>query len=114
MTTSPITDRERLIWQRRAVRVLAGLLEHAHHDSLPVVGWTVAHAGAALVARCFAHDPARRRSEFNAWCVALGATVWPERASGSTTHLHAIAEHYDGLVTVTVLADLVDEGGGAA
>ncbi len=113
MTTSPITDRERLIWQRRAVRVLADLLEHAHRDSLPVVGWTVAHAGAALVARCFAHDPASRRSEFNAWCQALDATVWPEHTSGSTTYLHAIAEHYDGLVTVTVLADLV-EGGEAA
>ena len=110
MTTSPITDRERLIWQRRAVRMLAGLLERAHRDSLPVVGWTVAHAGAALVARCFAHDPARRRSEFNAWCQALDATVWPEHTSGSTTYLHAIAEHYDGLVTVTVLADLVEAG----
>jgi hypothetical protein len=113
MTTSPITDRERLIWQRRAVSVLAGLLERAHRESLPVVGWTVAHAGAALVARCFAHDPARRRSEFNAWCQALDATVWLEHTSGSTTYLHAIAEHYDGLVTVTVLADLV-KGGEAA
>jgi hypothetical protein len=110
MTTSPITDRERLIWQRRAVRVLAGLLERAHRDSLPVVGWTVAHAGAALVARCFAHDPTRRRGEFNAWCQALDAAIWPEHTSGSTIHLHAIAEHYDGLVTVTVLADLVEGG----
>jgi hypothetical protein len=114
MTTSPITDRERLIWQRRAVRVLTGLLERAQGDGLPVIGWTVAHAGAALVARCFTHDPSQRRGEFDAWCQALGANVWPERTSGSTTHLHAVARHYDGLVTITILADLVAEGGEVA
>src|SRR6266536_3365263 len=110
MTTSPITDRERLIWQRRAVRVLAGLLERAHRDGLPVVGWSVAHAGAALVARCFAHDPAQRRADFNAWCSVLGAIPWPERTSGSTAHLHAVARDYDGLVDVAVMADLTESG----
>jgi hypothetical protein len=113
MTGSPITDRERLAWQRRAVRVLSALLGRAQDNRLPVVGWSVAHAGAALVARCFAHDPAQRRADFNAWCSVLGAIPWPERTSGSTTHLHAVARDYDGLVDVAVMADLT-EGGEAA
>src|SRR6266487_3605748 len=49
----PITDLERLDWQRRAVRVLAELLEHAQASALPVVSWQVASAGAGLVAQCF-------------------------------------------------------------
>ena len=105
----PITDRERLGWQRRAVRVLAELLECAQTNELPVVAWSVSHAGAALVARCFAHPPAQRRADFDAWCSALGASRWPERTSGLTTHLYAVAKNYDGLVDVAVLADLDDQ-----
>jgi hypothetical protein len=105
----PITQREQLGWQRRAVRVLAGLLERAQRDGLPPVGWSVSHAGAVLVARCFAHDPAQRREDFDAWCAALDARRWSEHTSGSTTHLHAVAKDYDGLVDVAVLTDLFTE-----
>jgi hypothetical protein len=106
MSFGPITDREQLGWQRRTVRVLDGLLEQASRDGLPVVAWSVSHAGVVLVARCFAHDPAQRRADFDAWCAVLGALRWPERTSGATTHLHAVANDYDGLVDVAVLADL--------
>ncbi|SRR6266540_4768942 len=105
----PITDRERLGWQRRAVRVLAGLLERAQRDGLPVVQWSVSDAGARLVARCLTQDTARRRADFDAWSVALEATERRELRQGSTTHLYAIARHYDGLVSVALLADLFDQ-----
>jgi hypothetical protein len=107
MTVGPVTDREQLGWQRRTVRVLDGLLEQAGRDRLPPVAWQVSDAGAVLVASCFAHDPAQRRADFDAWCQALDARHWPERTSGATTHLHAVARDYDGLVDVAVLADLV-------
>jgi hypothetical protein len=106
MTFGPITDREQLGWQRRTVRVLASLLAQAQRDGLPVVAWSVSDAGAVLVARCFAHDPGRRRADFDAWCLALDAHRWPERTSAATSHLHAVATDYDGLVDVAVLADL--------
>jgi hypothetical protein len=109
MIFGPITGREQLGWQRRAVRVLARLLERAGRDGLPVVAWSVSDAGAVLVARCFAHDPGRRRADFDAWCAVLDARRWPERTAGATTHLHAVATDYDGLVDVVVLADLVAE-----
>jgi hypothetical protein len=109
LPSGPITDRERLGWQRRAVRVLAELLERAQRDGLPVVAWSVSPAGAALVARCFAHPPAQRRADFDAWCSVLGASRWSERTSGSTVHLYAVAKNYDGLVDVAVLADLDDQ-----
>ncbi len=105
---SPITDREQLGWQRRAAGVLAGLLERAHRDRLPVVTWSVSDAGARLVARCLAHDPAGRRADFDAWCQALDGTRREVR-QGATTHLYAEARHYDGLVSVAVLADLFDQ-----
>lgn len=109
----PITEREQLGWQRRSARVLAGLLERALREGLPVVGWSVAHAGTGLVAHCFAHDPTRRRADFDAWCQALGATPWPERTSGSTTHLHAVAKSYQELAYVAVVADLFEDEEGA-
>jgi hypothetical protein len=97
----PITDRERLGWQRRAVRVLAGLLELAARDGLPVVAWAVSKAGAGLAARCYS------RTDFDTWCAVLDAPPWPEQTSGATTYLHAVARDYDGLVDVAVLADLL-------
>jgi hypothetical protein len=105
----PITDRQQLGWQRRAVHVLTGLLERAHRDGLPVVLWSVSDAGAGLVGRCFAHDPARRRVDFGTRCSVLDATERREGCQGSTTHLFAVARHYDGLVSVALVADRYDD-----
>ncbi len=105
----PVTGREQLGWQRRSVRVLADLLERAQREGLPVVGWSVAHAGTGLVAHCFEHDPTRCRADFNAWCAALGAIPWPERTSRSTTHLHAVAKPYQDVAFVAVVADLFED-----
>jgi hypothetical protein len=109
MSFGPITQREQLGWQRRAVRVLAQLLEQASRDGLPPVSWSVSHAGAVLVARCLAHNPAQRRANFDAWCAVLNARRWPEQTTAATTHLHAVATDYDGLVDVAVVADLFAE-----
>jgi hypothetical protein len=97
------SNRERIRWQRRSVRVLDGLLERAQRDGLPAVGWRVAHVGTGLVADCFANDSAQQRADFEAWCAALGPTARPERTSESgVTHLRAVAKDYEGLEFVIV------------
>jgi hypothetical protein len=105
----PVTNREQLGWQRRSVRVLDALLERAQHEGLPVMGWSVAHAGTGLVGHCFAHDSAQQRAAFDAWCAALNATRWAERTSGSTTHLHAVAKPYQDVAYVALMADLCND-----
>jgi hypothetical protein len=108
----PITDAERLGWQRRAVRVLTELLARAQRDGLPVMRWTVQPL-AGLVASVDSKGAAQRRADWDAWRRVLGARPWPEHtSSGGTTYLHAVAEHIDGLVTVAVLAELYDEEAG--
>ena len=106
----PITDAGRRGWQRRAVRVLAELLARAGRD-LPPLRWTVA-TRAALTGYVEEYDPTRARQQFEAWTAAVGATPWPERGpAGGRIHLHAVREHYDGLVTVAVIADIDEEEG---
>jgi hypothetical protein len=100
----PITDGERRGWQRRAVRVLAELLDGPGRE-LPPMRWTVA-TGARLLGHVESHDPITGRQQFDAWAQALGATPWPERDRGAYTTLSAERKHYDGLVTVGLVADL--------
>jgi hypothetical protein len=111
----PITDSERRGWQRRAVRVLGELLGGPGRE-LPLLRWTVA-TRAGLVGFVEEYDPARARQQFEVWVRALGATPRPERdPAGGRIHLYAVREHYDGLVTVAVVADIdseaADLGGG--
>jgi len=104
----PITDAERLGWQRRAVAVLTELLARAQRDGLPLMRWTV-QPRAGLIASPDSTDPAQRRADWDVWCRVLGARPWPEHTSSGRTHLHAVAERVDGLVTVAVLADLLHD-----
>jgi len=100
----PITDAERRGLQRRALRVLDGLLKRT--DLSPIV-WTVGNAGATLVGDVVTADGDRRET-WAAWVRVLDARPWPERTSGGMIHLHAVAEKYDG-VTVVIRADLLSD-----
>jgi hypothetical protein len=103
-----VTVQERARWQRRAVRVLGELLA-AEGRNLRPLRWTVA-TRASLTGHFEEYDPAAGRQRFEVWVQVLGAIPSPERQSGGRVHLHAVRQHYDGLVTVAVLADLHVEG----
>ena len=97
----PITDVERRGWQRRAVRVLAELLNR----DLPPLRWTVA-TGARPLGSVESRDSTTGRQHFEAWAQALDATSWPERDRGSVVTLSAERKHFDGLVTIGLVANL--------
>jgi hypothetical protein len=101
-----VTAREQSGWQLRATRVLSELLQRAIRENLPPVRWTVSATG-DLVAHCYAASAVDRRTAWETWRTVLGAAAWPERTdSAGITHLHAVAKRFDGLVDVTVLADV--------
>ena len=111
MAWDPVTFAERLDWQRRCVRVLCGLLERAEQEGLALLGWTICRDSAVLIGHLLGSDPTEARRQFEAWATALGATPSPERTSGSRVHLLAIAEGIDGMVSVSVAADIDQPGG---
>ena len=71
-SASPITDAERIRWQRDATARLGKLLELAAKRGLPAISWTVADAGARLVGHCYRYPAETRRADFAAWREALG------------------------------------------
>lgn len=102
--------REHLSWQLRCARVLTDLLTRAAATGLPVIAWTVGHAGAILVGHCYGRTAPERRTQFEAWCAAAGASPEQEFTTpGGTIHLRAVASRVDGLVDVVLLADLYAE-----
>jgi hypothetical protein len=120
----PVTTAERTGWQRRAVRVLAALLEHAQTAGYPPVHWTINTTG-GLTCRPLDTRVVERRAAFEIWRAYLDAEPWPEHTrSGGIVHLHAVARTVHGeRVAVAVVADLIpdedddesdDIGGGEA
>lgn len=101
-----LSTREHVDWQRRAVWLLASLLERAQTEQLPVLTWTIGGSGAWLIGHVDETASARAREHFDRWADALGAKRWPDITSGMRLHVHAVAEHYDGLVTVSVVAHI--------
>jgi hypothetical protein len=99
----PVTDAERRAWQRRALRVLAQLLD-GRGSELPLLSWTVA-TRARLLGHVESHDPVTGRQHLEAWVRALGATP-REWDSGLYTTLSAERKDYNGLVDVGLVADL--------
>lgn len=74
MTTSPVITRtEQINWQRQAAIVLGRLLDMAAREDLPVISWTVAHAGARVVGTALNSVLEERRADWTAWRDALGA-----------------------------------------
>jgi hypothetical protein len=102
--SGPITDRERLGWQVRALRALADLL--AAHPDLPPVTFTVPPLlRASALLRDFDGDEPRRREVAAAYAAALGATVTERPRS-----LLVSAER--DRVQIVVVADLDRPGPG--
>jgi hypothetical protein len=93
-----------------AYGVLGQLLELASRQGLPAIEWTISATGWRLLGRCTgAGTPAQRRADFRAWQSALDAEVSEAAASREVTRLTAWAERDDGLVTITIVADLYDD-----
>jgi hypothetical protein len=100
----PITNGERAAWQRRAATRLVEILD-ANRD-LPVIAWTVANAGSALVARISTPAPtAEVKTTFDAWRLALALGEGTETPGRSATFLRASA------VRVAITATVVEDDG---
>ena len=59
--------REQMSWQRRAARVLTGLLQRGDREGLPVLEWTISHNGAQVTGRSYAQPGSARRAALAAW-----------------------------------------------
>jgi hypothetical protein len=90
--TPRITNAEQIRWQRDAATVLGKLLELAAKRGLPVISWTVAHAGARLVGHCYRQPAEARRADFAAWREALGEpdTEREDTDRSGTVHMVAV------------------------
>ncbi|GAA2414529.1 hypothetical protein GCM10010404_85810 [Nonomuraea africana] len=109
--TSTTTD-DRLDWQQRSHAVLGRLLQLAKDQDLPVISWTITDAGAGplIVGNCYTTDPIQRQRDFDAWVNAVDATEWPNGIHrDGVLKLHAHREHYDGLVSVSITAEILDD-----
>jgi hypothetical protein len=109
VTGSPITHAEQAGWQRRAASVLAAILDA--HRGLPVIAWTVAPAGSALLGQVNSLASADEvRHRFHAWRAALGLSEHSETAcAGQTARLRAWG--YRNRVRVVLVASVFDDGG---
>jgi hypothetical protein len=109
--TAPITNGERVAWQRRAAAALVEILD-ANKD-LPVIAWTVANAGSALVGRISVLVPAvEMKTVFDAWrrALVLGERIeTPGRAGSMSLRASAVRGAVRVVITATVVAD-DDEG----
>ena len=70
--------REQRSGQRRAARVLTGLLQRADREGLPVLEWTISHNGAQVTGRSYAQPGSARRAALAAWAAALEITLGEE------------------------------------
>lgn len=102
-------DTDQRIWQRRTVKLLAGLLTVR---DLPILEWTITDAGALLTGKVKLGDYAGRdgraagAADFETWRRHLGAETVSDYMSMGTRHVVAIVRDYDGLVDVRIMADL--------
>jgi hypothetical protein len=105
---------EQTAWQRRAVRVLADLLEQAARENLPVLGWSVGSAGVNLVGRTWAQPGTARREALTAWGRALGIPLAEHQFDSGTSVITGSAKQRDtrhGFCTIILTADIYDDAG---
>jgi hypothetical protein len=105
---TPITNAERLTWQRQAHLALGRLLERAAKENLPPIPWRVGTTR-NLHGECLGKDPA---SEFAAWEKALGDPgTHRQRREEGCVRLTAVWESLDGC-KVVLTATIWDEHAG--
>ncbi|WP_117209447.1 hypothetical protein [Allorhizocola rhizosphaerae] len=109
MLFGPITDKERLIWQRQAVKVLADFIGEAVRAELPLVHWQTG-CGRMLVGTCREGDAESRRAAFLAWTRFLGIAEVTEVTRCGVTHLRGSTDDFRGC-RIVVTADLYVEVG---
>src|SRR5512135_1127014 len=71
-------SRAQLTGQRRAARVLTGLLQRGDREGLPVLEWTISHHGTQVTGRSYAQPGSARRAALAAWAAALAITLAEE------------------------------------
>ena len=76
--------REQMAWQLRAARVLTDLLERGTRERLPVLEWTISHAEAGVIGRCYAQPGAARRAALAAWAARRSASGWATNITRTT------------------------------
>ena len=105
--------REQIAGQLRAARVLTGLIERGAREGLPVLEWTISHAGAQVTGRCYAQPGAARRAALAAWATALGIQLGEEYHQDTRmTTITGTAERertqYGG-ATITLTGDIWED-----
>lgn len=106
---------EQLIWQKRACKVLADLLDTQAREILPVLSWTVADAGAVLTGRSGVYATGRRRDAITAWAEELGIPLHEYRSGPGVTTVSGVAQQREtphGACTIVLTCDVYDEGDG--
>jgi len=89
--TGPRTDTDALGRQRQAVTALAGLLDRARAEGLPVMDWEVPPSLSLVARPRHDDDPGVVRADWRRWCDALGAPG-REATVGAVTFLSGLAE----------------------
>jgi hypothetical protein len=111
--SAPSGFREQMAWQLRAARVLTGLLEHGAREGLPVLEWTISHAGAQITGRCYTQPGAARRAALAAWAAALGIQLGEEYHHDSRmTTITGTANRErtrHGVATITLTGDIWED-----
>ena len=109
--TGPRTDA--LGRQRQAVTALAGLLDRARAEGLPVMDWEVPPSLSLVARPRHDADPGVVRADWARWCDALGAPG-REATVGAVTFLSALAEVPvpEGRLLVAVMTEVTATGTG--
>jgi hypothetical protein len=107
---TPITDAERIIWQRQAHALLGDLLKRAAKEHLPPIRWCVG-TRCELRGECSPYDE-DPRGEFEAWMAVFGQPDQNRmvREDGAT-RLTAVWDRYNR-VQIILTATIYDEPAG--
>jgi len=107
-TVQQFQVREQRAWQRRAVVILAELLEQGERGDLPVLTWEIGHSGAHIIGRAVVHPTSARRERIEAWGQALGIELREHPGAGTTT-ITGVAKQRrtkHGLATIVLTCDI--------
>lgn len=112
-----VTPAEQRAWQIRACAVLGDLLERAARDELPVLLWSVDHAGVGAIGQSLLGTAAERRAAVRAWCDALGIEFKEHHWDSGGSAIRCVTpeghQTQRGLCRIVLIADIQagEEGG---